>query len=218
MCKSLTPGQYTVRNNMVGLLSYPRCGNHLVRYIIEWMTGEETLGCASDRRIDSPIHERKGVKLLKHVKSGNPVATKEHSGLCCDWDKLILIIRHPWEAYLSHYGDVHNSWYLNNLITFDEFIGEKTIVVYEDLVFNKDRLEMLQRIGNMFNIPVQIVESFMSQYDKLINDSFGSLIRRPRTDNENSMRLTLSDSEIIYVKERLQKTMDHPIIKEYYGS
>jgi hypothetical protein len=39
------------------LLSYPRSGNHLVRFIIEYLTDEPTIGCLNNLSNDKPIYK-----------------------------------------------------------------------------------------------------------------------------------------------------------------
>jgi len=89
--------------------SYPRSGNHLVRFLVEYLTGRPTLGCRGNEH-DVPIHLNAFPEpnLLAHV-GGEPIGQKVHSAdevaeaLAGDEIKgTILILRHPAEAVMSY--------------------------------------------------------------------------------------------------------------------
>lgn len=104
------------------IASYPRSGNHLVRFLVEYLTGRPTLGSRGNPA-DLPIH-RNGFTdpaLLQHV-GGEPIARKVHDEP--EAARLaqmgasrgsILILRNPTEALLSHVGPElrapHWLWY-----------------------------------------------------------------------------------------------------------
>tara|TARA_R110002060_G_scaffold23166_11_gene31364 strand:- start:4742 stop:5446 length:705 start_codon:yes stop_codon:yes gene_type:complete len=96
---------------MIGILSYPRSGNHLVRYIIEYLSERPTLGCRGASGVvtsaDIPLYRRPSVKLLNKtaLKAASPISEKFHfskyipkTGI----DRLIFIWRDPIECYISH--------------------------------------------------------------------------------------------------------------------
>ena len=60
---------------MIYILSYPRSGNTLIRYIVEYLTNRPTIG-AGNGKDDPPIYKR----LHQHLKNvkGEPIAKKEH--------------------------------------------------------------------------------------------------------------------------------------------
>ncbi len=102
----------------VGLLSYPRSGNHLVRYLIEYLTERPTLGVIGSEP-DTPIYQREGVKLLNNnaLEKASPEVIKYHFATDIvsysekyPLDTLIFILRDPVEAYASHIGETPFLW------------------------------------------------------------------------------------------------------------
>ena len=91
------------------LLSFPRSGNHLVRYIIESVTGYPTLGARegfeprhTNLWIDTPI----SVKVPMKMASREAIAIKRHEMQSTDHNSapLIAIVRRPDHAIISHVG------------------------------------------------------------------------------------------------------------------
>lgn len=95
-----------LENEVTGLLSYPRSGNHLLRYLIEWMTATPTAGCLGlADSTDVPLC--KSSQGLEHVDPNKPAkCIKAHTsdGLKCESlegksvSKLIFLIRNPLEV------------------------------------------------------------------------------------------------------------------------
>lgn len=90
------------------LLSFPRSGNHAARALIEATTRKPTLGCADfgilpSHLVDRPIFLRSDVELA--VRGGSPVVRKSHTPSEASTQKLIVILRDPVEAILSHERD-----------------------------------------------------------------------------------------------------------------
>ena len=88
------------------LLSYPRCGNHLVRFFIELLSEIPTIGCKRDTK-DLPIYKNVFPKKVLfnisefdkndcYIKYHDPPPEKFIA------NKLILIIRNPNEVLLRH--------------------------------------------------------------------------------------------------------------------
>jgi len=110
---------------MIGILSFPRSGNHFVRYIVEYLTGRATIGCTekllSSPNGDSPICCRSGPKFLEHVSLENPIACKFHFANNSiksyipigDTEKIIFIVRHPIETWASHRYKNHKEIFSN---------------------------------------------------------------------------------------------------------
>lgn len=90
------------------IASYPRSGNNLVRFFIEYVTGRATLGCA-DTPEDGPIFAGAVFAELAHVCHKDPVARKAHQAdeiralqRRVPLGKMILVQRDPAEAILSY--------------------------------------------------------------------------------------------------------------------
>jgi hypothetical protein len=92
------------------ILSYPRSGNHFLRFLVEAATGRPTLG-ASDHEMhltprgfmDLPIFLR--LENLD-VRESRPVLVKRHTTREGDeFSKVVFLVRNPVEAILSHLRD-----------------------------------------------------------------------------------------------------------------
>lgn len=94
------------------IASFPRSGNHLVRFLIEYLTGRPTLGCRGNPE-DTPLHTRElaDSSVLQHVE-GEPIGEKLHflheletiKRTNTPVEGALLIERQPVEALLSHAG------------------------------------------------------------------------------------------------------------------
>ncbi|HUG61719.1 MAG TPA: hypothetical protein VMP03_07730 [Methylomirabilota bacterium] len=93
---------------MLVIASFPRSGNHLVRFMVEYLTGRPTLGCATNP-VDVPICRNTfpdDPDVLAHV-GGEPIARKVHfvreiAPMDPPASRLLLVRRDPTEALLSH--------------------------------------------------------------------------------------------------------------------
>lgn len=96
---------------MFVIASYPRSGNHLVRFLVEYLTGRPTLGCYGNC-VDTPIYQRQFTEtpgILSHVR-GEPIARKVHFAkefrqvfrIHHPISGIIFIRREPIEAILSN--------------------------------------------------------------------------------------------------------------------
>lgn len=129
------------------LLSYPRSGNHWVRFIIEFLTGRPSLGCKTSEDKDKPIYQTNfngGYKPIK-IEDTSPIIRKSHSpGEIMDCDKLIVIVREYKECIIRHNSgritkkdiDV----YYNIIKFYDEFNGDKLLIKYNDLLNNNENV------------------------------------------------------------------------------
>ena len=127
------------------LLSTPRSGNHLVRTIIEYITKRPTLGCRGSKN-DLPIYKNDNLDLNIEIQNDLPIYFKEHDLFTHNYvnnlseiENLILILRNPYELFLREFHNLEytNKSYYDNIEKFNEFIGNKLLLYYEDLVTNK---------------------------------------------------------------------------------
>jgi hypothetical protein len=88
-------------------LSYPRSGNHLVRFVVESCSGRPTLGFRDHENFfvpkclhDNPIFLR---DPNVHIKDPRPILVKRHTP---DFqpERLLFLVRNPVTAILSHLG------------------------------------------------------------------------------------------------------------------
>lgn len=89
------------------LLSYPRSGNHLVRYVVEHCSRRPTLGWGDKENLLVPrsLHDKPIFLRDRNIEITNakPILVKRHEP---DYEpkRLILLVRNPVEAILSHKG------------------------------------------------------------------------------------------------------------------
>ena len=89
------------------LLSYPRSGNHLLRFLVEYATRRPTLGAidAETSPIPLGLHDLPIFLRVKGMRAANPlpILVKRHSLFPDEsFAKTILLVREPIEAILSH--------------------------------------------------------------------------------------------------------------------
>jgi len=207
------------------LLSYPRSGNHWVRFIIEWLSGMPTLGSGDDL----PIHkilEKEGGSHLNHVNGKKEfVVEKAHfSGKVNDRDKgLILLLRNPKECIIRHTQKLHKKdidWYMDLLSLYDSWPSKKMVIYYEDLI-NSPELT-LQNLTTFLNIEEGRVNKFLDNYETLFNASIGVYDNEEKTKiiSGNRKRKSFSKGKDMFFHSKnfpssKLKSFDKTIIKQY---
>jgi len=219
------------------VISYPRSGNHLIRYLIEFMTNQVTLGRQGNESVDTPIADRPGVKLLYDI-SRNPIARKAHfvsEVNIKDADRIILGLRNPIDAMISHHAQIGNhpkeiekeaKMFVKNLSMYEGFEGKKAIIKYEDLVSDSAYEKPVSLIANVFDINEETLERTLTNYCDLRRDSLGGPLRPPHSVDRTG-KIRLSRSQLLksrnpasYEKivDVLKEVLEHDIVKLYYGS
>ena len=224
---------------MVTILSYPRSGNHFVRYLVEFLTGRATLGAVGFTRIpgqDTPICLRSGPQFLTHVNLEAPVANKAHfvHTLPKHTDRLVLIVRHPIEALISHNGhplsrssmtklESGATEFLANLNYFEKFRGSKEIVFYEDLL-GEGYTEALQALSRVFEFDNDRLADLVDNFQKYRVDSMKSPLRRPVSVKKNGSSRFYSDKiqaknpkAFEFCESLVVNILNHKLITEHYG-
>ena len=130
------------------LLSYPRSGNHWVRYIIESITGYTTIGARdglgprdTSLWVDTPLRTKIHIPQTRR----EIIAIKRHKLRKFDSPDapLILLVRRPSTAIISHnFRSVFDDEFLSQVTdTFiqmfqdaDHHKGEVSLVYFEDFV------------------------------------------------------------------------------------
>ena len=134
------------------LLSYPRSGNHLVRFFIELLSEVPTYGC-HDNIHDIPIFKN----IFKEEIPFNISDKYDKTELFhkyhvppknCNVNKLILIVRNPREVLLRQCGkntlNIDNNGYsyekyFESLDFYLKHPGSKKLLLYyEDILLNKE--------------------------------------------------------------------------------
>ena len=219
------------------LLSYPRSGNHWLRYIVEWFSSRPTLGDKEGEHpndiindVDIPIYKRVSIPHVNpHI---SPIAKKRH--FINAWDdknaKVVLVIRNYKECIVRHmYLGDHTNYDIDNevvkssiqnycsiLSCFDNWGSDKVYFYYEDLLL----------ISKSFDKTLKKLLVFLDCYDELMYKEF---LHKKEFHKKNSMASLISktatngDSVLFHSNNLtdIQKWVSHidinyPILKEKY--
>lgn len=165
------------------LMSYPRSGNHLVRFFIELFTEHPTFGC-EDNEKDIPLNENIYKEYIpfniKNDYKNNDCYRKTHSAEKMNREpkEIIFIIRNPKEVILRKTDfnfldknmkiNEESKEYFKLLEFYENFKGKKHLIIYERLI--KDKKKVLDELYSFLNInnPVKY-DYVMNNIDKLYN-------------------------------------------------
>lgn len=128
------------------IMSYPRSGNHLVRFFIEILSETPTFGCrhsSTDVQICKNIFHKKIPFNISKNYNKKECFYKYHSPTFkVRPKKIIFIIRNPREAILRHNDFNFNSdsfnQYFSSVDYYQKFEGKKKLFFYEDILKNKN--------------------------------------------------------------------------------
>jgi len=180
------------------ILSYPRSGNHLTRFLIEYITAGYTQGCmANVNDIPLALNEYSESDVLSHVDLSKLVALKAHSiseVVRYTNEYLyypsggIIIIRSPIYALASHMRDdlkasgsvftkkakaQLNQWKSLLLLSYKNM--DFQVVWYEHLVSadEKTLLTEIRKIAKVFesDIDTDKLDDLYTSYDRLFTIS-----------------------------------------------
>jgi hypothetical protein len=145
------------------LLSYPRSGNSWFRYCVENICKQRTIGYLySDLKDKGIMPEYRGNNhyiLIKRHETSDIENTVNN--------KLLFILRDYNEVIIRHRGSDHNIIkeheekhldpfqggsfnYISTLEFYEQFIGDKLLIYYEDLVQNTEQI-LYQAISFLTN-------------------------------------------------------------------
>lgn len=126
------------------LLSYPRSGNHLVRFFIELLSEIPTYGCRGnpdDKEIYKNIFPENVPFNISDFNKTDCFIKDHYPPRNLPTNKLILIVRNPREAILRHDNYKINAksfkCYFSNIEYFINHKGKKLLLYYEDILTNK---------------------------------------------------------------------------------
>ena len=154
------------------LLSYPRSGNHLVRFFIELLSEIPTYGCGGNKN-DIEIYKNVFPEKVPFNISGfdkKDCYIKYHHEPPSQSNKLILIIRNPNEVLLRHnnYKLMWDSYenYFKNIDYYNNHKGKKLLLYYEDITTNKQ--EFVNTLYNFLDLNnIEKKNYVLSNIDKL---------------------------------------------------
>lgn len=136
------------------LLSYPRSGNHMVRFFLELLSEQPTMGAVNVKTnqisaSDKPIYTNKFRENIPfNISKYNQVDCfyKHHQppNKSNNVKQLIFIVRNPQEVLIRHsYNKLNLNLYQDYFDIIDyynNFKGEKLLLFYEDIFKDKELL------------------------------------------------------------------------------
>ena len=213
------------------LLSYPRSGNHLVRFFIELLSEIPTYGCKGNKK-DIEIYKNIFPEKVPfnisdfdkkdcYIKYHCPPPQNIRS------NKLILIIRNPNEVLLRHNnyklnikGRSHSyETYFKNIDYYNNFKKKKLLLYYEDIITNKDIF-----INTLYDfLDVNNIEKknyVLSNIDKLYNlsskgknRSWGGINSHTTDHYYKKIPESIKEEFDNYINDKLNK---YPFLNEKY--
>ena len=185
------------------LASYPRSANHWVRYIVEFLSKQPTLGEGNrnrDRK-DPPVFQR--LEGEEYYESMQPIAIKRHS--IRDTDdrsmKMIFVIRDYREVIKRHLAKPFSIFriagieqnvrmYLDLIHHYQTWPSSKLLVRYEDLVEHPHRT--IAKISNFIE-KENLLEDFLSDLEihqercvKMYDNYTGSVTKGKKVNHFSS--------------------------------
>ncbi len=160
--------------NHDALWSFPRSGNHWVRFISEYLSGCPTHGCKDNPR-DVPIYLNtfpSEEHPLAHVNPENPfILYKSHDVYKTTSTSAIVLLIRDYHTHLKNLGNyqISNQFfyeaivYLELIATYDCFSGNKMVIYYEDLLTCPER--EISRLRYFLNASDERYRAFMDNYD-----------------------------------------------------
>jgi len=142
------------------LLSYPRSGNHLVRFFIELLSEKPTFGGARNKK-DIPIHKNIFSESIPFNISKDYIKSECYHKIHSlrelqmyykntKFDKLILIVRNPREVLLRNTNFIINeedyNKYFESIDYYLNYTEPKKIFYYENILSNKTKF-----INDLYN-------------------------------------------------------------------
>lgn len=190
------------------IISYPRSGNHFVRFIVEYLSGRPTLGCSKN---DVPIYMNDfGEYNPINIIDKSPIFKKSHSSVNSN-GKLILILRNYKECLLRHNnGNVKLSdvdGYFKLIQCFNSHKGDKIIISYNDLINDVDKV-------------VKQISNFLSTFDRVGDfiENKNNLISLSKNAKKRAWAGSVSGDDLRYHQKRYNfdwSNIDDYIIKKY---
>ena len=177
------------------ILSYPRSGNHLVRFFIELLSEKPTFGCKKFKKTDLEIYknifpEKIPFNISDFDKKDCYIKYHEPplENICIN--KLIFIVRNPKEVLLRH-NDMKieiSSYenYFKNIDFYNNHKGKKLLLYYEDILTNKiNFINILYEFLDLSNIEKK--NYVFSNIEKLYDLSSKGIFRSWDGINSNSI-------------------------------
>ena len=167
------------------LISYPRSGNTFTRYMLEILTGYESLGYPAGGpggTHDLMVSNNKVAGLIGQGRTVNEsgLIVKRHQWTTSKGSTAILLLRDPIDSFLRHKGpgepgyDQLNEWlsgndkvhgyFFKNVQSYIDYSGSKLVVHYEDMATRPQ--EYFTQLLNFVDNPVTTTKQFMEKYNE----------------------------------------------------
>jgi len=195
------------------LLSYPRSGNHLVRFFIELLSETPTYGCKGNNK-DKEIYRNVFEEIIPFNITNfdkRKCYFKYHFPPSKDviLNKLILIVRNPKEVLLRHncYRINIKSFegYFKNIDFYNNYKGKKILLYYEDILQKKKKfIETLYEFLDLKNLEKK--KYVLANLDKLYKLS---------AKGKNRVWGGIISNSINYYYEKIQNPFFKKIFDEY---
>ena len=200
------------------LVSYPRSGNTWLRYCLEVLTNERTIGYIGSSKFESGILESNREKndyfLIKRHQGEEEIENSKDNRLILlvrNYDEVL--IRHNLGQKLTiieHSKNPHPVNYIKILQFYEDFIGEKVLIYYEDLMKNPKK-EIIKCIGLLgLDISKESMDDFFDNIEQHKNKSieiYGGSQTNGNTGIHHST--ILSDKEKRKNREFLEKNYNN---------
>ena len=215
------------------LLSYPRSGNHLVRFFIELLSEIPTYGCEGYQEDDKEIYKNVFPEKVPfnisdfnkndcYNKCHAPPSQNFHS------NKLILIMRNPKEVLLRHNNyklNIKGNWdsyetYYRNIDYYNNHKGKKLFLYYEDITVNKENfINVLYDFLELNNIEKKnyVISNIDKLYDlssKGKNRSWGGINSNSNDYYYNKIPESIKEEFDNYINDNFKK---YPFLNKKYN-
>ena len=212
------------------ILSYPRSGNHLTRFLIELLSENPTYGCDCNIH-DVPIYQNKFNNIIPfNINNINIIDKtqsyyKYHEPPKIECSNLIFILRNPREVLLRNCNNKMNyksfDIYFKCIDFYINFNKNKKMFFYEDLIIDKiNFINELYQFLNCINKPK--LDWVIDNIDFLYNESANGTNRSWGGVNSNSINYyypkisgNIKKSFDIYIYKKLLNPNYEFIIKKY---
>lgn len=203
------------------LVTYARSGTNWVRYFLETMSSKPTPGANRLIEGDDYIIDRAHAGFLVLHKYNKAIIIVRNYKECIIRQHKIENIRkyNSVSDFLQDKKTKHSPYeYMENIVKFDEFKGEKIFIYYEDLI-TKPETE-LPKLASFFKFPSQKVDEFLENLESHKEASIAAYTKKQHTSETsgNTTHLTfhadknLSDEEKItfdkYFEARSKEVFD----------
>jgi hypothetical protein len=213
------------------LLSYPRSGNHLTRFMIELLTEIPTLGCHTNNNDITiykntfpnkiPFNINLDIKDIDTTNSYHKYHTPVNNYDINNLENLIFIIRNPKEVLLRHndYQIKNSSFdlYFNCIDFYLNFSGKKILFFYEDIVTNK--VDFIKNLYDFLDIKIPSkLEYVLNNIDFLFEESKKGKKRDWGGVNSDSINFYYDNSNLtIDVKENFDNYLKNKLMDDKYA-